>query len=116
MLRWLLTLGMTVGLLCALMTLTAHAVSDAVVAGGSCGDNVNWTLYDDGELVISGTGGMYNYYSSSSMPWSSYRESIETVTIGDSVTSIGEDAFYGCTSLTSVAIPDGVTSIGDWAF
>ena len=38
------------------------------------------------------------------------------VTIPDSVTSIGEYAFTGCTSLTSVTIPDSVTRIGDWAF
>ena len=36
--------------------------------------------------------------------------------IPDSVTSIGEKAFYYCTSLTSVTIPDSVTSIGQHAF
>ena len=37
-------------------------------------------------------------------------------TIPNSVTSIGDSAFYGCTSLTSVTIADSVTNIGDSAF
>ena len=42
--------------------------------------------------------------------------SLTSITIPDSVTSIGSGAFSGCTSLTSITIPDSVTSIGDWAF
>ena len=42
--------------------------------------------------------------------------SLTSVTIPDSVTSIGYSAFRGCTSLTSVIIPNSVTSIGDSAF
>ena len=41
---------------------------------------------------------------------------VTNLVIPDSVTSIGNYAFYGCSSLTSVTIPDGVTSIGDAAF
>ncbi len=43
----------------------------------------------------------------------------ETITIGSegfAVTSIGNDAFYGCFGLTSISIPNSVTSIGDNAF
>ena len=36
--------------------------------------------------------------------------------IPDSVTSIGNKAFYGCTNLTSITIPKSVTSIGDYTF
>jgi BspA type Leucine rich repeat region (6 copies) len=35
---------------------------------------------------------------------------------GYPVTSIEEEAFYNCTSLTSVAIPNSITTIGDYAF
>ena len=38
------------------------------------------------------------------------------IVIPDSVTSIGDGAFVGCTPLKSLVIPDGVTSIGAWAF
>ena len=41
---------------------------------------------------------------------------LTSVTIGNSVTSIGEEAFYGCKALTSVTIPNSVTSIGNYAF
>ena len=41
---------------------------------------------------------------------------VTTLTIPDSVTTIGSGTFYGCSGLTSVTIPNSVTSIGDGEF
>ena len=42
--------------------------------------------------------------------------SLKSITIGNNIKSIGNNAFYNCSSLTSVTIPDSVTEIGNYAF
>ena len=42
--------------------------------------------------------------------------SLTAINIPEGVTSIGNYAFYNCSSLTAINIPEGVTSIGDYAF
>ena len=83
---------------------------------GTCGDNLQWVLYDNGTLTISGEGKMYDFASDSDMPWYNYRDDITTVYIEEGVESIGNCAFYDCTALEKVEIPYTVTSIGDRAF
>ncbi len=98
----------------------------SAATSGTCGDNLTWTL-ESGVLTISGTGEMEDYtseiavtdsgeISTDAAPWYSNRESIISIVIENGVTSIGNDAFYRCTSLTSITIPDSVTSIGYDAF
>lgn len=88
-----------------------------VVKSGKCGDNVSYDLYEDGRLIISGTGDTYNFASFGPAPWYySYWSTIKTVIISDGVTSIGDYMFWGCRKLTSVSIPDSVISIGHKAF
>ena len=41
---------------------------------------------------------------------------LETISFGENIKTIGEQAFQGCSSLTKVTIPDSVTSIGGEAF
>ena len=48
--------------------------------------------------------------------WAFLRCSIPAISIPESVTSIGKEAFYKCTALTQVTIPEGVTSMGSRAF
>ena len=89
----------------------------AKVYSGECGDNLTWTLdTSTGLLKIEGSGRMRNYFSSSSIPWYNYSSYIKNINILNGVTSIGYNAFYDCSGLTSVTIGNGVTSIGNNAF
>ena len=83
---------------------------------GKCGENLDYVFSDDRVLTISGAGAMYDYGGNNQTPWDSYSESILSVMIGNSVTSIGNCAFRNCSGLTSIVIPSSVTSIGQNAF
>ncbi len=102
--------------LVCLLSIGISAETDTVTASGTCGDNLTWTLYDDGELVISGTGAMTDWKSSSKTPWNSYDSQIYSLTIGENIASIGDYAFAGFSCMTYVNIPDSVMSIGNFAF
>ncbi|MCQ2436199.1 MAG: leucine-rich repeat domain-containing protein [Clostridia bacterium] len=67
-------------------------------------------------LTIGGTGAMPDFGTPSDRPWHNAAEAITTIQILSGVTSIGNYAFYSCSSLTSVTIPASVTSIGKSAF
>ncbi|MBO7218836.1 MAG: leucine-rich repeat domain-containing protein, partial [Clostridia bacterium] len=71
--------------------------------------NHNAKLYLNGELVedISLTEGVTSIGS-----YALTGLDVETLVVPSTVTTIGSNAFYSCTSLTEVVIPNSVTSIG----
>ncbi|MBP5476099.1 MAG: leucine-rich repeat domain-containing protein [Paludibacteraceae bacterium] len=85
---------------------------------GTCGENLTWTLNDEGKLTISGTGAMTNWSGAEDdePSWTPYRSSITWAELEDGVTGIGSRAFQHCNKMTAVTIPNSVTSIGDYAF
>lgn len=45
-----------------------------------------------------------------------YRANLTSITLPNTLRTIGQEAFFGCTGLTEIVIPDGVTVIGSVAF
>ncbi|MBR2549708.1 MAG: leucine-rich repeat domain-containing protein [Clostridiales bacterium] len=111
----LLALTVTVVLVCNLFpALDSFA---AVRASGKCGENIRWSLDDNGKLTISGSGDMYDYEYYDEAPWVyDYSEDIETIVFSGNITSIGDCAFCYCQYVKSIILPDTVTRIGHAAF
>ena len=119
-----------VGAVTAIAEETASG-EDTTVVNGTWGNNLNWSLdKTTGVLTITGSGAMKDYKYASGTPtegWRPYKESIQSVTFGGEITSIGNYAFSECTNLNSVkyigysgtagvALPESVTTIGNDAF
>lgn len=78
------------------------AMSDLILITGNCGDSLVWN-YDEASMTlsISGTGEMHDYAVADS-PWYALANDIISVEISREITSIGDNAFYNCNSITDV--------------
>ena len=81
-------------------------------SSGMCGDNLTWTLDEEGTLTIFGTGTMADWDDSM---WK-HDTSIVAAVIEEGVTDVGNSAFSSCTALQSVSLPSSIISIDSWAF
>ncbi|WP_454969434.1 leucine-rich repeat protein [Eubacterium sp.] len=90
--------------------------ASASVSNGKCGADVTYSFdKTNGVLTFSGSGEINDYSYSNKSPF--YKNAdIKTVKIGTGITTIGNELFSGCSSLTEVTIPDSVTRIGKSAF
>lgn len=106
-----------------------------IIANGNCGadeggENLKWTLDNNGVLTITGMGAMkdYTWDENVRLDWYvSYKEDIRSVVLDNRITHIGNYAFDKCTNIESVrytgytgnagvALPESVTTIGVHAF
>ena len=102
--------------LLAALCVTAYAAEPVIVAEGTCGESLTWTLDDTGLLTVEGSGAMTNYSSTSHSPWSGHAAQITSVRIGDEVTTVGSYAFYEHAALTELHLGRGVTELKMRAF
>jgi len=86
-----------------------------IVVSGTCGTDLTWELDDEGTLTIDGSGSMSSY-SEGTAPWYEYRSQIYSLVVESGATSVGQYAFYGCTSLIDIVIPESVEKISTHAF
>lgn len=105
-----------------------------IIAKGNCGadeggENLKWTLDNNGVLTISGSGAMkdYTWDENVRLDWYVRKKDIRSVVLDNRITHIGNYAFDKCTNIESVrytgytgnagiALPEKVTTIGVHAF
>lgn len=138
----LVSLLLAISMILSLMpvsAVTAFAESEnggevTTVDSGYCGaddggENLRWTLDNNGVLTITGSGAMkdYTWDENVRLDWYGYKKDIRSVVLDNRITHIGNYAFDKCTNIESVrytgytgnagiALPEKVTTIGVHAF
>ena len=101
------------------LTLTQDTVLTAEFAqtySGKCGDNLYWKYDDEArQLTISGFGEMYNY-TTSTQPWVIFKRRLETLSLSDEITKIGEYAFDGCVRIREITLGSKMEELADYSF
>ena len=107
-----------ISIICTFLLTTVLMMSAVpVFAEGSIEDNISWFI-DGSTMYLEGSGDMvltYEYLPD--IPW--YDEgtaNVETLIIGEGITSIAEGAFNAFRKLKTIQFPESLTTIGPSAF
>ena len=84
--------------------------------GGQTADGMIWRLTEDGVLTVYGTGKMPDYRSGDETPWAPWRNSIRTLYLRGSFTTVGAYAFAGCGQLQEVYLVSTIGEVREGAF
>lgn len=109
-------------ILSVVMIISFLAVPVSAALGGYCRKsiyNLSYLIYEDGFVVISGSGSMANYKTSSDLgsvsPFNGNTD-VKTVLVENGAKTIGDAAFYNCGELSVIQFPDTIEMVGSYAF
>ncbi|MBQ4087575.1 MAG: leucine-rich repeat protein [Clostridia bacterium] len=103
--------------ICVILTMSAAVIPAVSAETGSVSENISWSI-EGSTMYVNGNGDMkltYEYLPD--IPW--YAEgtkNVETLIIGEGVTSIDEGAFNAFRKLKNVQFPESMSVIGPSAF
>ena len=90
-------------------TMMPFASASTIVDSGVCGENLTWTLDENGTLLVRGEGSIADSAFA-------YRSDIIAAVIEEGVIGIGSRAFAECHSLSSITLPNTLKIIKETAF
>lgn len=94
----------------------AHGNTFAKVLYSGSVNTVEWRIYDNRVMLLSGTGSTGNY-NNSKRPWAEYEDSFSDVVVGEGITELGDRTFYAYKNiLKSITLPNTLTYIGASVF
>ena len=94
-----------------------YQITDLTLTGNLNGSDISFISDMDRNGILVNLNLFGANIVNNSIPDNSFKYcGFKTIILPNSVTSIGNSAFYDCMNLTSITIPNGVTSIGDNAF
>ena len=94
-----------------LQTKVDDLTAGEILATGQCGENIYYVLYDNGKLLLRGTGATYDYTSHDDQ-----NDQIKEIVLSNGITGLGDRLFYHCANAKTVSLPATLTSIGNSAF
>lgn len=99
--------------LLVLSTVLPASAESSDTASGSCGDTITWHL-ENGTLTLSGTGTLK--YGIEAPPYEQYWNQIRHLVVEEGITALDRCCFLGYAELETVTLPDSLTTIGSQTF
>lgn len=94
----------------------AHGNTFAKVLYSGSVNTIEWRIYDDRVMLLSGIGSTGNY-NNSKRPWAEYEDSFSDVVVGEGITKLGDRTFYAYKKvLKSITLPNTLEYIGASVF